>query len=110
MTLNNLARLTGALRSAGLDCWTSANHQERPCLVFVMSSMRGEGFVWLRPMFTARAERIEMPVELAIAAIGDAAEVRLDAGVDPSAPATEGEARAVWQHLQHVATSARVAA
>lgn len=110
MTLNDLARLTGALRSAGLDCWTSANHQERPCLLFVMSSMRGDGFVWLRPMFTARAERLELPVELAITAIGEAAELRLDAGVDPSLPATEGEARAVWQHLQHASAGAQVAA
>lgn len=96
--IDTVVRIARALRSAGIDVWTAAHHQECPCLMLVTSSGR-PGYVRLSPMFTAQGTGLEVPVDVAVAAIGEAADLRLDTGVDPFEPATEGEAREVWRHV-----------
>jgi hypothetical protein len=96
-----LARLVAALRAAGLDQWTVADHQPEAQPLMTVQQAGRPGYVWLRPHFTAQFAQAQLHIDDAIGVIELFAYERRAAAADPDAFATVEEALVLWERLRH---------
>jgi hypothetical protein len=96
-----IAQLVAALRAAGLDQWTVADHQPAMQPLMTVQQAGRPGYVWLRPHYTPQFAQAQLHIEDAIQIIELFAYQRRASAVDPEAYATTEEALALWERLYH---------